>query len=312
MNKKVDVWFNNNPICEVTLEQSVRNEVLSLKNVPLILIHGNEFEEGEATIKIYEDDTLLKEDCINIENNTFEYRLELKSPLIICSKIDVKINDDIYTCPISLKKLYGTVKFYNGKVVKNPVIMSPVNEMIVLGDENGHFEITLSSKDQLAILDKNYSKENLEVWMENVDLQEDTEVNVLIGEAEIFGMQMWKQVVSDYIHFIPMSLNRVKEAKKRGAVNELDIISDKESFARLSKENIGVYVDEEPLKILSFAEVEDFIGELNGEEIKRYGYVIAIPKVSRNKDKVIKVVIKCKVNIDDNVIYDIGEGYYFL
>jgi hypothetical protein len=274
MYKKVDVWLNNNPICEVTLEQSVRNEVWNLKNVPLIFVCGNGFGDGKAAIKIHADDILLKEDIINIENNAFDYKFQLQEPLKCCSKIDVKINDYVHSSLINLKKLYGNVKYYNGDIVKYPVIMSPINEMFALGDENGYFEIILSGKEQLAILDKNYSKENLEVWLENVNLQEDTEINILIGEAEVFGMEMWKQVGSDYIHFIPMSLNRVKEVKKHGAVNEIEIISNKESFARLNKEDISVYIDEEPVKILSFAEVEDYIGEINNEEIRRYGYVI--------------------------------------
>jgi hypothetical protein len=311
-NFNIEVILNNNPPCETTLESISKQEIWNMKNEPFILIKGNNFKNGAVKVIVSYNEKQLINKSILIVNNLFQLKIQLKQPLINPKQIKITINNEAFIIPIELKKLYGTVKYFNGNVVKNPIVHCTDSGIMAIGDEEGNFELILSSKErQIGVFDKSYSKETLESWIYNVNLKKDTKLDIKIGKAEVYGINVWHQYISDYIHFIPMSLTKVNEAIKNGAKDELEIASYIDKLPKLSKKDIKVYSNKNIADILSFSEVDDFLGYKNGQPISRAGYVVSIPKET-NVERIIKIEVNSNFKVDKKLIEDRGEGYYIV
>ncbi|OFI05045.1 hypothetical protein CLOACE_19190 [Clostridium acetireducens DSM 10703] len=311
-NFNIEVILNNNPPCETTLESISKQEIWNMKNEPFILIKGNNFKNGAVKVIVSYNEKQLINKSILIVNNLFQLKIQLKQPLINPKQIKITINNEAFIIPIELKKLYGTVKYFNGNAVKNPIIHCTNSGIMAIGDEEGNFELILSSKEtQIGVFDKSYSKETLESWIYNVNLNKDTKLDIKIGKAEVYGINVWHQYTSDYMHFIPMSLTKVNEAIKNGAKDELEIASYIDKLPKLNKKDIKVYSNENIADILSFSEVDDFLGYKNGQPISRAGYVVSIPKET-NVERIIKIEVNSNFKVDKKLIEDRGEGYYIV
>jgi hypothetical protein len=312
LNPNIKLILNNNPVCEAQLESTVKQQVWKINNKPFIVIEGNGFKDGTTNIRVEDREDDLFNGNIKITNGVFSIKYELDKILNDLEKLEVIVGDYSFIETINLKKLHGTVKYFDGRPVKNPIISCTYSKIIAIGDEFGNFELLLSSPEkEIAVFDKTYSKDTLEAWIYNVDLHVDTELDIKIDKAEVYGINMWRQYASDYIHFIPMSLSRTKEVMKKGFKNEMDIASCEEMWCKISKEDIEVYSNNELLDILSFTEVKDFIGYKDENPIYRNGYVVSIPK-GVEKRRIIKIVLKSRLILNKEEIVDMGEGYYIM
>ncbi|WP_130806404.1 hypothetical protein [Senegalia massiliensis] len=305
----INLFLNNNPSCYTKLENIAKKQVWNMKNKPYIYIDGIGFENGSKRLKVIFKGQIIFNDKIDIIDNYFELKITLQRPLNNPNEIIVDIDDVEYNIDINLKKLYGNVKYFNGQPVKNPVISVTKEDIVTIGDERGNYEIYLSENvKQIGIFEKNYSKETLEAWIYNINIEEDCNLEIQIDQMEVYGIHMWDGQVSDYIHFTPMSLNRTKKGIKDNLGNELDLLKDKNIWPKLNEESIRIFADNEPLEILSITEVPDFLGEIEKERYYRSSYILSIPK--GNKGKVIKIQIQHIININNNEIVEKGEGYY--
>lgn len=312
-NPIIKVLLNNNPVCDAIIESTVKKEVWNISNKPYILIQGENFKNGNAEILALYNEQELGHGKVTINNNSFTLKLKLKELLSNdIKKIDIIVDKQKFVIPVNLKKLFGTIKYFNGQPVKNPIIDCTHEEDITaIGDEKGNFEIVLSSKvDQIGVFEKNYSKSTLEAWLYNVDIKKDTKLDIKIDKAEVFGISMWKQYNSDYIHFIPMSLIRTRKAMEKGIEGELDLSCCDEIKTELSREDVQVFSNNKEIGVLSFCEVDDFIAYKDGKKVNRLGYIVSIPK-EIDKHRIIKIVISSKFLVNGKEIVDKGEGYYF-
>lgn len=311
-NPSINLKLNNNPACEVEIESTTKHEVWKLINKPFIMIEGNGFIDGTAKLTVVDRKNILFNGDIIITDGSFSIKFELTEILTNIEKLEVVINEYNFTIPVNLKKLFGTAKYFDGRPVKNPIVHCTYSDIFTIGDEAGNFELLLSSPEkQIAILDKSYSKQTLEPWLYNVNLHSNISLDVKMDKAEVYGIHMWEQELSDYIHFIPMSLSRSLEVMKKGYTNESDIILCEDTWPKLNREDIKIYSNDNPLDILSFAEVSDFIGYKDEKAVYRNSYVISIPKEDI-KERIIKIVIKCSFFVNGQEIIDMGEGYYFM
>jgi len=307
---KIEVYVNNNPVCDATIESVMKNEVWNIKNRPYITIKGNDLENGIQEVKIQSENETLYEGTTEVVDNQLELKIDLDSPMASLKVLEVTVGSQNYEIPIRLNKIYGTVKYFDGSVIEKPVINITGKEIAAIGDENGNFEIyTYGNKCQMGVFQKDYSKETLEAWIYNIDIDEDIELNICIDKMEVYRIHMWNGDSSDYIHFTPMSLSRVQNAMKEGIKSELDLLEKKGVWPSLDKKDVTVYANEEEVKVLSFQEVPDFLTEHNNKVYSRNSYVLSIPK--GHKGKVIKIQIKDKLEIENKQITEKGEGYYF-
>ncbi|MTI71229.1 MAG: hypothetical protein FH751_13345 [Firmicutes bacterium] len=305
----IKVYLNNNPKCSAKLENIAKKEVWDMENIPFIRVFGSGFDNGNKLIKVIVNNRILEEDEIEIDNNYFDLKIELEKPLKNPKKVEVIIDKKEYEIPIILRKLTGKVKYANGDYVKKPVISVTGEDSLVVGDKLGNFEISIhGNKDSIGVFEKNYTKKTLESWLYNINILEDKHLDITIDKMEVYGIHMWKGQNSDYIHFIPMSLTKAREAMKKDYDNELDLLKNN-PWPKLNRKNLKVFANDKEIDILSFKEVSDFLANVDDKTYTRPGYVLSIPK--GYEGKLIKLVIEDKYLIDDKEIFEMGEGYYF-
>ncbi|ARC83878.1 hypothetical protein U732_381 [Clostridium argentinense CDC 2741] len=304
---ELKIFINNNPKFKTTIESIVKEEVWDIDNSPYIKVNGEGFEDGQKNIEVYCDDKLLMEGIVLVKKSTFNLKVDLKETFKSMTNIKVIIDREEYNIPVQLKRLYGRVTYFDGTPVKNPIALTN-NDIKVIGNEEGYYEICLAEKEEyIAIFNEDYSKEALECWLYDVNLIEDMELNVSIDKFEIYRLHGWYGEHSVNIHFVPMSLTKVLENMKYIS-NESSKNDD--IWPQVSEEDIKVYIGNIEQKIVAFKEVEDFLYYENNGKTSRQAYLISIAKETIVND-VIKVVISNKTLKDNKEIIEKGESYYF-
>ncbi|RDY28149.1 hypothetical protein CHL78_006025 [Romboutsia weinsteinii] len=311
----LNLTLNNNPRCNCKLESKVKQQVWEFENIPYIKIEGNNIKKDYTSIKVTQDNKELFSDFIQINNNSFMIKFELKDALNKTNNIKVFMDNYEEVFNISLNKIFGTVKYLDNSSVKYPIINCTNSDIVAVGDENGNFELLLNDKENsIGIFDNRYSVDMLEVWIYNVDLKQDIRLDVKIDKCEVYGIRMWEQEHSDCIHFIPMSITRINDVYSRleDSKEEVDILSNKDSWPYLKKEDIDVYYNNNSVEIVSFSKLDDFLGKINGKNIFRNGYVISIPKLDKTEGDLIKIIFRDKYLINNTISIGVGEGYYLV
>jgi len=304
---ELKVFINNNPKFKTTIESIVKKEVWDIDNSPYIKVSGEGFEDGQKNIEVYCDDELLIKSIVLVKKSTFNLKVDLKETFQSMATIKVIIDREEYNIPVQLKRLYGRVTYFDGTPVKNPIALTN-NDIKVIGNEEGYYEICLAEKEEyIAIFNEDYSKKALECWLYDVNLIEDMELNVSIDKFEIYRLHGWYGEHSVNIHFVPMSLTKVLENMKYIS-NESSKNDD--IWPQVSEEDIKVYIGNIEQKIVAFKEVEDFLYYEDKGKISRPAYLISIAKETIVND-VIKVVISNKTLKDNKEIIEKGESYYF-
>ncbi len=307
---QVEIFLNNNPKCSAELENVAKGEKWNLINIPSITVKGSNLDNGKMTMTVIFKDEIIAKVEIDVDDHDFVETIELPSPLENPKEIEVKIGTTFHKkIPVELKRLYGTVTYFDGSPVSYPII-SGMGEIVTVGDEKGNFEMFLYGKEKsIGIFEKNYSKATLECWLYDVDLKEDTKLNVRIDKLEVYELGAWTAFTGIYIHFIPMSLTRTSKLIKKGT-SEFAMASHPEAWPHLRKNDVKVFIDEKEVPISTFNEYEDFIGEHKAKRVTRPGYILGIARKDWKKG-IIKVEIKHRVKLGAKEILEKGEGYFF-
>lgn len=304
---ELKVFINNNPKFKTTIESIVKEEVWDIDNSPYIKVNGEGFEDGQKNIEVYCDDKLLMEGIVLVKKSTFNLKVDLKETFKSMTNIKVIIDREEYNIPVQLKRLYGRVTYFDGTPVKNPIALTN-NDIKVIGNEEGYYEICLAEKEEyIAIFNEDYSKETLECWLYDVNLIEDMELDVRIDKFEIYRLHGWYGEHSINIHFVPMSLTKVLENMKY--INNESSKND-DIWPQVSEEDIKVYIGNIEQKIVAFKEVEDFLYYEDNGKTSRPAYLISVARETMVSD-IIKVVISNKTLKDNKEIIEKGESYYF-
>lgn len=304
---ELKVFINNNPKFKTTIESIVKEEVWDIDNSPYIKVNGEGFEDGQKNIEVYCDDKLLMEDIVLVKKSTFNLKVDLKETFQSMTIIKIIIDREEYNIPVQLKRLYGRVTYFDGTPVNNPIALTN-NDIKVIGNEEGYYEICLAEKEEyIAIFNEDYSKETLECWLYDVNLIDDMELDVRIDKFEIYRLQGWYGEHSVNIHFVPMSLKKVLENMKY--INNKSSKND-DIWPQVSEEDIKVYIDNIEQKIVAFKEVEDFLYYEDNGKTSRPAYLISVARETIVSD-IIKVVVSNKTLKDNKEIIEKGESYYF-
>ena len=307
----IELNLNNNPFCNTSIENIAKAEIWQLENEPNILIKGWNFSDGNHTINVIIDGKLFAEETIKSDNNVFKKKIKLDKPLINQTpSIEIKI-DTGFSQIFNLKwnKLYGNVKYFDKSPVKRPIITA--DDMCSIGDSLGNFEICLSKKvNSVLIFDKDYSKSTLECYLYDVNLSNNTILNISIDKLEVYQFHCWQGFSSTYLHFIPMSVSRINRIDKEKYGDQKALATQSDVWPEIEKDEIKVFVNEIEVPILTFCVSEDFLFEENNKSITRPAYLISIPKIE-NSDRIIKVQLQDSLLIEGKRIIEKGEGYYF-
>jgi len=153
-------------------------------------------------------------------------------------------------------KIYGYVKSKSGDTIDGAVVelKNDCFETIykTTSDKFGYYEITAEAGIYpFLVAVKDYAKDNLEYWCQNIDLSSDIKLDVSFDRIEIYGLHVFK-VRGGYpslmIYFRPMSLDKFQ-------AGEQDISPDIKT--------INITIDGQKSEIYTQSKVEEFIGDRN-------------------------------------------------
>ncbi|MFC1714546.1 hypothetical protein ACFL6S_12840 [Candidatus Poribacteria bacterium] len=317
-NPQVEVFLNNNPRRSAQLESVPKGEKWSITNTPSIIIQRSNFENGKKVLIMTSGDDVIAVKEINVAKHNFVETIELHSPLENPRRLWVEVGVDFHKeISMDLRKLHGMVTYFDGSPVKYPIIHT-FSDISVVGDEKGNFEIFLCSKERsIGVFERNYSKGTLECWLYDVELKENTRLDIRIDKLEVYRLRAWEGEESLYVHFIPMSDTRVSEGMKRIGItaiiernDEIALLSDPEIWPHLEMNDVKVYIGEKEVPILTFTEVDDFLFFSDTKALSRPGYILAVLKRDY-AGKIIRIEIRSAARMDEEEILEKGEGYFF-
>ncbi len=303
----VSVLLNNNPRCEVELENVLKGEKWTGVNVPHAVVTGWGFPNGTTTLQLSCGSQLLGKKGIDIADHKFSETVELPCPLDSPEDIVVAVGPDFRReVPVPLTRIYGMARYYNGEPVCRPIV-SAMGMAAAVGGDDGYFEIVLSGRARsVGIFAPDYSKATLECWLWEVPLVEHTRLDVRIGGLEVYELGAWVSSKGSYapdilIHFIPMSLTRINQA----TAGRKDVGVSPEAWPHLKPDDVEVFIGEQQVPIKTFHQYPDPISE----SCTRPGYILAVPGRD-HEGKILKVQVHDHVQISGRDIMERGEGFF--
>lgn len=119
---KINLILNNNPVCETSLENVFKGEIWKKRNVPCVTVAGENFKDGEKNVAVYINSEKIFEEVVKVDKGIFTFIYELSNPIKNPVMATVLIDEKAYEIPIVMKRIFGTVKNYDGTPVKEPII----------------------------------------------------------------------------------------------------------------------------------------------------------------------------------------------
>ena len=311
MTPYITVYVNNNPKVYKEIVNETTNKTLKMNNVPYIYVKVKNVENKKHKVSVFSSIAMHYNNEIEATDNEFSLKVLLKEPVANLNHIKVYLNDIEHYVPVKQYKIHGKAVLFNDKPVVNPIIHLPEEDVTTVGDSDGSYSIQVcGTEKRLAIVDKGYSISNLEVWFYNLKAISDIELNANLCNMEVYNLHNWIGEQSHYIHFIPMSLERIKQALKLKFNNPQEQLAYKEMWPTLTKDDIKLSIDNSEVKILTFKEVPDVMAEIDGVVYTRPSYLLTIAK--GHKGKILKVEIGSDFKSKQKLYQEKGEGYCIL
>jgi hypothetical protein len=307
---RVSVRLNNNPACQAVLKSSIKKETWPLENVPSLTVSGEGLTDGEQALVALCGGKKIAEEKISVKDGGFKKQVRLAGLLESPQEIEVLIGDELrQTVPVALKRLYGRVTFADNTPVKRPIVADIAGSMIAVGDREGNYEIWLDgSQSNLAVFDTTYSYTSVETWLHEIDLKEDTRVDIRIDKLEVYEFGSWRGNSAVNLHFVPMSLTRGLNVARSGVIGEAEQAAQPDFWPRLTAGQVKVFIDGEEAPVASFSEYQDYMFDLQGRRVTRPGYILAVPRKSWKKG-LVKVEVIYPVQSEGGEVTERGQAF---
>lgn len=187
----------------------------------------------------------------------------------------------------------------------------------VYTDKNGDYLMEVEKGDYLAMFAmrlKEYPRENavpeadmrLEFWGWNVIADRDLVINPRYNRLELYGTTVFKTFGGYngfFIYFRPMSLTKYISYSKEMYLDKEAM--EKKADISVKKENlkVNVYADDEPLKVNSIQEVEEFVGDNT-----MIAYLVQVDAPTKETDR---PYIIFRIEAENTEYSEKGENIYF-
>ena len=185
----------------------------------------------------------------------------------------------------------GVIKNKKGQVIEGVAVALKDEEFVdvastktnergeyILNVKNGYYPYIYAVKD--------YAKNYLEFWGQNINVRDKIIINASIDKLEIYGLHCFR-VKGGYpaltVYFRPMSLDKFLKGEEDISPNMTD-------------ESISVWINDEEQKILSVNRVQEYVGD---RYMRAYLIQVSLPKKLRDKDE----------NLLDVKILDLDEQF---
>lgn len=306
---QLTITLNNNPPCQAELASTVKHVTWQLANTPAITVTGSGFADGPCELAVIFKGEVIAQDAITVAQHRFKKRFPLAAPLAHPTALEVRVGTEFCRIiPIRLNRLYGRVTDFAGQPIPHPII-NAYEGLTAVGDAAGNYEIYLPGKTrQIGVFAKDYSIASLESWLYELDLQEDTRLDIRLDKLEVYEIGGWQGQGGVYLRFIPMSLARIAELMKQG-LSEADMLAYPEAWPRLNKADVRISIGSTEVPIASFNGYDDIVGENAADKLTRPGYIIGIAHTDW-RPGIVKIELSHLVRFGAEEVLEYGEGYF--
>lgn len=215
-------------------------------------------------------------------------------------------------------EIHGKATDFDGNPMEGAVVEIKNKQFVTvyqaLSDANGSYRLRISEGTYIAMYAcKDYLTKNLEYWAWNVIAYQDLEINPRIDGLEVYAINAWMPqgaMPSMQVYFRPMSLSRAKELSRKLGIgfpasrDELKSLELIDIAPRLTKDDIDVAIDDQPVEVLEVNRVR----EASGEEQSMHAYLIQTTLLQQQT-----CLDYCRIRIilRDSETKEKGEGCLF-
>lgn len=213
---------------------------------------------------------------------------------------------------MKLIKIYGKVMDFNDNPIKDAEVEIKDKNFVTVykttSDAEGKYVLQVEEGNYIALCAcKDYSIKNLEYWAWSVPAYQDLEINSHIDGIELYAMNAWiPQGATPFptlqIYFRPMSLKRAIE---KGGVDVLKTLNIIDIAPEITKEDIIVKIDDEPVEILEINIVKEFSDK--NQSVIAYLIQTTLPELKTNLG-----YYKICITLRDSKTDEKGEGCLYL
>jgi hypothetical protein len=217
------------------------------------------------------------------------------------------------TRDLRLYRLFGKVTDFQGHPVKATVMAIGIEGGSVTTDETGVYSLWLPTVhiEALHAHDAGYGTTSIETWIYDYTPKEDLNLDLHIGQIEIYELRAWRGFTGVKVDFLPMSVSCCLSALKREGARG--------RFApEFLPEDIKAVLGETDTRILSVDKRNEML--TNSEDIgmgdyrKEYSLFISDPTCSPHAEygslQVLKLALQHRYKENGQDFTEQGEGFY--
>lgn len=214
---------------------------------------------------------------------------------------------------LRIYQLAGRVTDFSGKPLKATVHANGLEGVATLTDDDGRYTLWLPDIRMRALqaYDAEYGRTNIETWIYDYRPKGDLNLDIRIGQIEIYELQAWRGYLGVKLDFIPMSVAYVLRCLESSA-------KGKGKFApAFNQDDIAVMADDVQARIMSINRRElEFFGRdvpadfTPPDPQDEYSVQAAVPDSSPGAERGSLQVVKVVLKHEENGIIERGEAFY--
>jgi hypothetical protein len=323
----------NNPAVQGKLYNPYKDEHIPLKGFPWVKVQLEELpSDGPVSLRLVVCDSshqVISErsEVLSPKGRTVIWPVTYDHPLVhpLVAELDATQGERgwHFAQETRLHRLSGRVTDFDGAPVAAFVVAIGYDGLAALAGADGNYEIWLPEVPlpSLVVVDQQYGSGRIETWVYGYHPRHDLQLNVRMGEIEVYELQAWRANCGLKADFIPLSLglaNRLREAMgedfSTSAFNRLfGSLVDAKAF--LNREDIAVDLDGEPLRVTGSWERQDLLpgGKTEAEQSRPEYSLQLTDKTVTGKPgttQVLRLTITRQRVDGDRIATERGEGYY--
>ena len=320
---QVKAYLCNNPRWHKTIRHPFRGDEMTNKGFPALVVDlkglpsAGSWKLGATVLNRENRKLVAFESSAASQDGCIHQSWELDDPLPDPWTIHVWAAQESCrfeeTTGLRVYRVSGKVTDFDDKPIE-AVVQACVPGVATSTNGTGSYELWLPDRHipWLMALDSGYGKSTLECWAYDYLPQSDLELDLRIGQVELYELRAWRGFCGIKIDFLPMSVglvNAMTEGKESARDNSIS--------PRLSSKDVEVRLDDKLVDILSLHRREEICKPGDTPvSYSREEYALQVadtgrsPSSPRGSVQVLRVAVRHDLKEAGSSVVERGEGLY--
>ena len=325
-------YLGNNPRCKLIpwrhVDTGITEEMESVPSLVADFTHlprDGEWRIGATVLDGAKRKLFSVESSVSSSKGGMHHIWRLDAPLVDPCTVQLTAAQGSYvfeeTSAVRLYRLSGKVTYFDGRPAKATVHANGLEGVAALTDAAERYTLWLPGIRIRALqaYDDGIGRTTVETWIYDYTPQDDLELDIRVGELELYELHAWRGYLGVKADFVPMSISHVLRCLERQP-------KGKGPYApSFSADDIAVVADGHPASVVSVVVSVDkrkqpFFGRDLPEGFDlpdpqdEYSLQVAVPDCSpgseRGSTQIIKVVLKSGCKDGGSQTTEQGEAFY--